>query len=107
MNMRQRPQTQHWAALAPLGLPLRRHDVEEQELQAEAILFDPATGNSYLLNDTALDVWRHCDGSSTSYDVAHKQSDAFEVDFETVLDHVEQVIALFAESGLFEGTRRS
>jgi hypothetical protein len=106
MSTRQRLETSHWAALAPLVLPPRRRDLEQQQLEEEAILFDPATGNSYMLNETALDVWRHCDGRATSYQVAQRHSEACDIDFATVLDHVEQVVALFAENGLFEGTRR-
>jgi len=92
--------------LAPLVLSQRRSDIEQQQIQEEAILFDPATGNSYMLNETALDVWRHCDGRTTTYQVAQRHSEACDIDFATVLDHVEQVVAWFAENGLFEGTRR-
>lgn len=102
----QEPGSSHWAALAPFVLPRRRRDIEQQELQEEAILFDPTTGNSYMLNETAFAVWHRCDGCSTSYAAAQDQSDACDIDFATVLDHVEQVVTLFAENGLLEGTRR-
>jgi hypothetical protein len=106
MQTCQEPGSSHWAALAPFVLPRRRRDIEQQQLKDEAILFDPETGNSYMLNETALAVWRLCDGCSTSYEAAREQSDACDVDFATVLDHVEQVVALFADNGLFEGARR-
>jgi hypothetical protein len=106
MSIQQKARCSHWAALAPFVLPRRRGDIEQQQLQDEAILFDPATGNSYMLNETALAVWRRCDGCSTSYEAAGEQSDACDAEFATVLDHLEQIVALFADNGLFEGMRR-
>ena len=106
MRTRQGVEPLHWAALSPLILPRRRADIEQQQLQNEAILYDPSTRASYMLNETALAVWRHCDGRASTYEVAQEQSDACDVDFATVLDHVEQVIALFAENGLLEGAKR-
>jgi hypothetical protein len=106
VDTRQKLESVHWAALSPFVFPRRRQDIEQQQLENEAILFDPATGNSYMLNETALAVWRRCDGCSTSYEAAQDQSDACDIDFATVLDDVEQVVALFAENGLLEGTRR-
>ena len=106
MTTRQGVEPSQWAALAPLVLPRRRADIEQQQLQNEAILFDPSTRASYMLNETALAVWRHCNGRATTYEVAQELSDACEVDFQTVLDHVEQVVTLFAENGLLEGARR-
>jgi hypothetical protein len=74
----------------------------ERELDGQAILCGPDTGNTYYLNETALAVWRRCDGVTETRKIAAEQCENFEVDFETALDHVEQLVALFTESGLLE-----
>ncbi len=94
-------QTQ-WASPDALVPPARRSEVVERELDGEAVLFDPRTGDTYQLNRTALAVWRRCDGVTETREIAAEQCENFEVDFETALDHVEQLVALFTESGLLE-----
>lgn len=91
----------HWTQ-DPFVLPCRRGNLREHDLDGEAILFDPRTGNTYQLNRTALAVWRRCDGVTETREIAAGQCENFEVDFETALDHVEQLVALFTESGLLE-----
>ncbi len=92
----------HWTTQAVIVAPAPRRDVVEQELDAEVLLFDPLNGSTYRLNQTALAVWRACDGRMTTRDIAGRQTDVFDVDFATALDHVEQLVAMFAESELLE-----
>ncbi len=94
-----RPKTQ-WDIT--IVAPRRHRDVVEEELDSEVLLFDPRTGQSYQLNETAASVWRSCDGRTSIERIAQEQTKKYEVDFETVLDHVEQLVAKFAESHLVD-----
>lgn len=86
---------------APFVAPRRRSDVVEEELDEDAILTDPKTGAIFHMNPTAIDVWRLCDGRTTAHEIALEQQERFDVDFDTALDHVEQLIVAFARSRLF------
>ena len=92
----------HWTMEDVSAVPPRRKDVCEHELDGEAVLFDPKARNTYLLNGTALAVWRRCDGRATTQQIADEQSTAYEVQLEAARDHVEQLVALFADSGLLD-----
>ena len=85
---------------ALITAPRRREDIVEDELDNEAILLDHQTGNTYRLNQTALTVWRRCDGHTTTREMARQITERYEVDCDTALDHVEQIMARFAESGM-------
>jgi len=83
-----------------LSRPSRRSTICEHGMDGEAILFDPETRRTYLLNQTAFQLWRRCDGYSTLHDLAEAQTAMYDVDFETALDHVQQTVAYFAETNL-------
>lgn len=94
----------HWTTQATIVLPPRRNDIVAEELDGEVILFDPQSGNTYRLNQTAFAVWRACNGRATAREIAAQLMQAYEVDLTTVLDHVEQTVALFAQSQLFRAS---
>jgi hypothetical protein len=52
------------------------------------------------MNETALLVWRACDGCSTTRQLAARLTQTYEVSLETALEDVEQLIAAFAQAGL-------
>lgn len=91
-----------WTMQDTIVVPPRRKGVREHELDGEALLFDPRTRKTYLLNKTAFAVWRHCDGQATARQIANEQSEDYEVQFEAALDHVEQLVTLFADSELLD-----
>lgn len=80
----------------------RRADLVEDELDGEAILSDVRTGGIHRLNETALIVWRWCDGRTTTLQIACGLTRQYDVGLEIALDHVEQLLVLFAEAGLVE-----
>ena len=82
--------------------PPRRTDVREYRLDGEAILVDPTTSRTYLLNQTAFAVWRRCDGRATTWQIAQEQTNTCQVKFEVAFDHVEQVVTWFAASQLLD-----
>jgi PqqD family protein of HPr-rel-A system len=94
--------TRHWATEATILPPPRRADVIEEELDGELVLFDPQSGNTYRLNQTAVAVWRRCDGRATTGEIAEQLSRAYDVEFEAALDDVEQLVTLFGQSRLLD-----
>ncbi len=94
--------TPHWATEATIVPPPRRSDVVAEELDGEVVLFDPRSGNTYRLNQTALAVWRKCDGRATIREIAELLTQAYDVEFETALEHVEQLVLLFGQSHLLD-----
>ena len=90
-----------WAD-AEIPMPLRRNGVRDYQIDGEAVLLDPKTHKVFLLNQTALAVWRRCDGQATIRQVAQSLTKTYRVVFEAALDHVAQLIALFAASQLLD-----
>ena len=80
--------------------PARRADLNESELDGEGLLYDEGTGQTHRLNQTALAVWRLCDGQRTTREIAEALTDIYEVEFDRALDHVEQILVRLAEAGL-------
>jgi hypothetical protein len=89
---------------ASIVVPRRCEDVVENELDGEAMLWDHRTGKTHRLNQTAFAVWQRCDGQTTTREMAEHLSSTYEVDFDTVLDDVEQLVLLLADSNLLERT---
>ena len=81
-------------------VPPRRNDLAEYVLDEQVVLYDPADGATYRMNETALAVWRQCDGQQTIRQLAESVTREFDVEFDAALDDVEQLAALFAESDL-------
>jgi len=80
--------------------PRRRDDIIQNEVDGEAILYDSRTDNTHRLNQTALAVWKRCDGAATTLQIAWQLVDAYDIQIETALDHVHELLAVFAESDL-------
>jgi len=87
---------------AEIITPCQCDDIVEEQLDHEAILVHPTSGHVHQLNETALSVWRSCDGYTTTRQIAKQMTDIYDVDFEDALDHVDQLVALFAELNLLE-----
>ena len=94
---------QGWAACGTIFVPpSRRDDIIEEELDGEAILVDPRDGNSHRLNATSLAVLKWCDGLSTTQQIARRLTESYDVALDDALDHVNQLVALFAELQLLD-----
>ncbi len=87
---------------AIITTPTRRSDLLVEEIDGEAILADPADGSTHRFNETALVVWRSCDGARPTRDIALELTKEYEVSLDEALDHVDQLMVLFAELGLLE-----
>ncbi|MBT8484914.1 MAG: PqqD family protein [Phycisphaerales bacterium] len=87
---------------AEIVVPPRRDDLMEETLDGELIFSDPNDGSVFHLNDTAIAVWRHCDGRTNTHAIAAAFTQRWEVTPDVALDDVEQVVTLLAESGLLQ-----
>lgn len=90
------------ACSAAIRAPRRRHDLTLEQLDDEAILLDPRRGDVHRLNQTALLVWRLCDGQTTTREIARQLTTAYQVDFEAALACVDELMVRLATLQLFE-----
>ncbi len=81
-------------------MPLVRSDLTIHELDGEALLYDPRTGDTHRLNATAWSVWRLCDGSRLAVEIAEALSAGYQISAEAALPHVETILSRFCERGL-------
>jgi hypothetical protein len=75
-------------------------------LDDEAVLLDPATGVSHLLDATATLVVRCLDGRSSLGEIAADIADVLEIDPERVAADVVSLMRTLGENGLLEGVER-
>jgi PqqD family protein of HPr-rel-A system len=83
-----------------LPCPQRRPDVKQEILDDEAILFDPITGATFRLNESALEVWDGCRPGRKIDDLTQDMCNRYDIDEDTARDDVEQMVAMFASHGL-------
>ncbi len=88
------------SAQGELAPPPRRGDFHEHQLDGDVVLQDPITQRVHLLNRTAREVWYRCNGRTTTRQIATELIQTHQVSFEAAVDHVEQLLALFAGNGL-------
>ena len=74
----------------------------ETEIGDEISLYDPATENVVVLNQTASDIWRLSDGESDLDGIVKLLAAAYGVDADQIRPEVEETIARFREQGLFQ-----
>ena len=94
-------QAQPWTtARTPVIAPPRRRDIIVEQMEGEASLFDPLNNHTHHLNETAYAIWQQCDGQRTNIDMAGALTEHYEVNLQTVLEDVDQLVVRFVESGL-------
>lgn len=75
----------------------------ESEVDGRISLFDPQTQEVSMLNDTASDVWRLCDGTSTLDQVIELMAKAYGVEPDAIGDEVKATVKTFHDKGLLTG----
>ncbi len=80
--------------------PVARSDVAWAGVGDEGLLYDPRAARIHRLNDTALLVWRCCDGSATVSDIVADLADAYGEARDEVAGPVQSVIDEFVTAGL-------
>jgi hypothetical protein len=93
-------------AVGPTLAPRLRPGVGSAFLDDEAVLLDPATGASHLLDRTAALVTRLLDGESTLGEIAFDIADVLGVERERVEADVVGLVRALGEQGLLEGVAR-
>jgi hypothetical protein len=83
---------------------MRRSDVRVHVLDGEALIFDPVSADTHRLNETALFVWRQCDGRHSAEQTARKLIQAYDVSIDVAMECVERVFDQFESSGLVVAT---
>ena len=84
-----------WTLTSPVSrnhYPTRRADVTVNELDGEALVYDPATANTHRLNGTALFIWRACDGRQDAQEIARRLTDVYEVSGGAAMEHSTRMI---------------
>ena len=84
-------------------IPRRQEAVHAHCIDAEAILYDPRTCETFLLNPVALHIWHRCDGRTTIGRVIDKLTAQYNVNRATALGHVRKVLTFFEDVGLLVG----
>ncbi|MBU0718409.1 MAG: HPr-rel-A system PqqD family peptide chaperone [Planctomycetes bacterium] len=79
---------------------VQRAGLTVHELDGEALVYDPASGNTHRLNGSALFIWQQCDGYRNTCQVASRLTDVYDVSPEQALQHVERAFAEFEERDL-------
>ena len=75
----------------------------ESEIDGDISLYHPTSEQVVVLNGTASDVWRLCDGERTIEQVASLLAASYGLeDPERIVADVEKTVSQFADSGLFE-----
>ena len=87
--------------------PQRRADVTVHELDGEALVYDETSGDTHRLNETALFIWRQCDGRRAAYCVAEQLAEIYEISVESALQHVQRMLSEFHERRLVVTPNRS
>lgn len=77
--------------------------VVESEVDGRISLFDPQTEEVSMLNDTASDVWRLADGTSTLDQVVELVARAYGVEADAIGDEVKATVETFYDKGLLAG----
>jgi pyrroloquinoline quinone biosynthesis protein D len=80
--------------------PLKRSDVRCWEVEGEAVVYDPASGQGHVLNHTALGIWQMCDGEHTVDDIEKILIGAFPDQTSSVKADVQSTIETLVALGL-------
>ncbi len=83
--------------------PIRRDDIVLEELDGEAILYDPRYGAIHRFNAATLLVWDMCDGSYTLAEMAHHMTQLGDVELVEAQDNVQRAIAEMRTLDLLQG----
>jgi len=84
----------------PDARPVRRSDVTIQELDGEALVYDPVTADTHRLNETAYFIWQACDGRMTAAHVAERLLESYDVAPKEATSHTNRLLGELLQRGL-------
>jgi hypothetical protein len=73
--------------------------IVESEIDGNISLYDPQTQEMSVLNDTASDLWRLADGTSTLDQVVELVARAYAVEPDAIGDEVRATVQTFYDKG--------
>lgn len=82
--------------------PRPKPDYRIERLDGEILLYHPASTKVMYLNETASLIWRLCDGTRTTADIAGLLQEAFPEQAATIADEVESTLRRFVEQDALE-----
>lgn len=83
-------------------MPKPRPDVSSFALDDELVVYDPVTGESFILNQTGRLVWERCDGQHTSAMIADEIATLYSVSRTDTLNDVRDLLATFVSASLLD-----
>ncbi len=84
------------------GRPARRKDVWLRQSGQENAVFSPATGDVYLMNDTALAIWDLCDGETRPEEMLTAICEVTGLPAEIVAEDLERILLEFDHAELID-----
>ena len=87
--------------------PVRRSDVTVQELDGEALIYDPVTADTHRLNRTAYLIWQSCDGRLAPADLAVRLIEVYDVERQEALQHAQRMVGELIQQGQVKATARA
>ncbi len=77
------------------GRPLRRNDVWLRQRGRENAVIDPARGEVYIMNHTALAIWDLCDGTTKPEEMMAAICEVTSLPSEVVAEDIERILLEF------------
>jgi hypothetical protein len=85
--------------------PSRRTDLWIRQVEGETSIFDPATKEVHLLNDTALAIWEQCDGQTLPSEMVEAICELSGLPGDVVLEDVASALDRLDRAGLLTWVR--
>jgi PqqD family protein of HPr-rel-A system len=82
------------------GHPEVRTDLSMYPLDDDLVVYDPQSGQSYILNATGRTVWSLCDGERSEHAIAEALSQTYGVAEDQMLKDVLEVLVELRKSNL-------
>ncbi len=79
---------------------LRRPGLRIHELDGEALIYDPVSADTHHLNQTALLIWRQCDGRKDTLGISQGLAAVYGVSPDAAFGHVERMLLMLKERDL-------
>ncbi len=84
------------------GHPMRRKNVWLRQSKKENAVYNPATSEVYLLNNTALAIWDLCDGETKPEEMMNAICELTGLPPEVVAEDLERILLEFDTAELIE-----
>jgi len=91
----------------PTRRPRRRTDLTVHELDGEALIFDPSSGDTHRLNETALMIWQSCDGTHDTDSITKRLTAEYDVSKTEARTHTENTLIRLRECALLESALKN